>query len=626
MKNLIGCYPLLKILTLLLLFSLAYSNPVSSQSDISETAKLSYTIDENGSTSFKYTISLESERSRITAISKYTILLPFKELDFYTITADGENLRAHREVSDNGVELTLDLEEKILSSEDPIEIALEGEFKTPMIEKAPKAKILVLPGSISGINVEKAKVKYPKSFGPISNLSQEWQLEEGKDNIKLEGTDVGKAINLIWGEKVTYDFGIEKTLVGDPSQAERTFDLNVPKSHFNQKVLFSKIEPTPDFAYQDAEGNVFFSYKITAGTEIDIHILGQIEISLENGDRSKDIGVFQKPILTETKGYWLLENEYELNRLEVFLNRKGIEENNINQMDAETKKKFYKEAYTYTIDRLSFGDFKKTSLESYTRQGASHVASNRRSASPEDYVDFLSAIYRKYSVPTRMLEGYVNVLDQGFYHSWLEYWNEDDGWITIDPSLEDYSGGSYFKRNLPNHVVIISRGFNYIRPRMAFFDKNEFSINLAKHQEDEYLSIEENITLQPLKKNYDEIMGILEIKNKGNSILSMKDFANQEQLTFSNHNALQVVVPGQTLTIPFLYKTNIVQDEDSYLEYQSINGERILKPFEVNIQEETYWWWSPFVSTLKYTVIVIIVYVLYLTSQKIFRWIEKYYQ
>ncbi len=620
MKNLIGCSLLLKILILILLFSFGYPNPTFSQNNISETAKLSYDIDKDGSTSFKYTISLKTETSRITAISKYTISLPFKELDFYTITADGENLRVHREVSEHGVELTLDLEEKILNEENPIEIILEGEFK-------PKAKILVLPGSISGINIEEATVNYPKEFGDISNLPRNWEMEEKNGDITLKGSDVGKAINLIWGERITYDFEIKKTLTGSPTEAKRTFDLNVPKSHSNQKVLFSKIEPVPDFAYQDAEGNIFFSYKITANSEINVHILGQIEISLKDEGHSKDIGVFQKPILTETKGYWHLNNEYEINRLEVFLKREGIEEKNVEDMDSKTRAKFYQEAYTYVVERLGFGDFKETSLESYTRQGASHIANNRRSASPEDYVDFLTAIYRRYSVPTRMLEGYVNVLDQGFYHSWLEYWDEDAGWVTADPSLEDYSGGSYFKTNLPNHVIIVSRSFNYIRPRMAFFDKDELSLNLAEHQEDEYLSIEENITLQPLKKSHENIMGVLEIKNNGNSILSMKDFADQEKLAFSNHNALQVIVPGQTLTIPFLYETNLSkEDEDFYLEYQSTNGERVLKPLEINIQEEMYWWWSPFVSTLKYTIIVIIVYISYLIFQRFFRWIEKYYQ
>lgn len=625
MKNLIGYSHLLKILTILLLFNFVLSTQTKASEDIKETANISYTVEEDGQTSFEYNILLESESSRITAISKYKMSLPFKELDFYTITAGDENLRAHREVSDHGVELTLDLEEKILSDEKPIEIVLEGEFKNSLIKDSAKAKMLVLPGSISGISVNRAEVIYPKSFGAISNFQKGWEIDEREDTIRMVGDDVGKAINLIWGDEIIYDFKIEKTLIGAPDQAKMTFDLNIPKAHANQKVLFTKIEPVPDFAYQDAEGNIFFSYKITANSEINVEIAGQIKISLDDYDQN--IELFQKPILSEAKGYWLLENEYEVNRLEVFLRRNDVEEDNVNDMDAETREKFYELAYQYVVDRLGFGDLKRTSLESYTRQGANHVASNRRSASPEDYVDFLSAIYRKYSVPTRMLEGYVNILDQGFYHSWLEYWDEEDGWVAVDPSLEDYSGGSYFKTSLPNHVVIVSRGFNYIRPRMTFFDKDELILNLAQHKEDEYLSVEENVSLQPLKKNHEDIMGTLEIKNTGNTILSMKDFADQDKLIFSNHNALQVIVPGQTLSIPFLYKTNEPQsDSDFYLEYMSINGERTLKPFDINIQEEVYWWWGPFVFTLKYTFIVVIVYILYLTFQKVFRWIEKYYQ
>ncbi len=626
MKNLIGFFPLPILLTLLFLFSFTTNESIAQQ-NITKKGNIYYDISENGDVSFKYRLRLTAEKNFTTAISKYTLNFPYKDLDFFTIKSDGENLRARRETENGTMKLILDLDEKILNHSSPIEIELEGQVKTPLIREIGGTRILTLPGSMSNINIEDVKITYPKSFGNITNLHNEWIIQQNDKTITLKSQGAGKVINLLWGSKIVYDFEINKNFFNTPEEPKRTFDLNIPKSHGNQKVLFFNIEPLPNFAYQDAEGNLFFSYELDANREIDVNISGQIEIDFAKEARDSDLEVFQKPILTETKGYWLLTNEYELNRLKVFLSREGIEENNIDEMDFDTRQKFYKQAYKYVVDRLEIGDFKQTSMESYIRQGANHAVENRQISSPEDYVDLLSAIYRKYNVPTRMIEGYVTMLNEGFYHSWVEYWNEDEGWQKVDPALEHYSGGNYFDSELFNHITILSRSYNYIRPRIVFFDKDEFIVDFSENIREESLSVDNTLHINPLKKAQEYVKGILKIENTGNTILSMKNFANQEKFSFSNHNALQIVVPGQILEIPFLYKSKTLNNKNElFLEYESINNSSVLKTINLNLQEQEFWWWTPFVIILKYTVISIIVYIIYLILQKGYRWIEKYYQ
>jgi hypothetical protein len=627
MTNLIGCSLLLKILILLFLFNFAFLHQSFAQENISEEAEIYYTINESGEVTFKYVFTLSVEPKFATAISKYTLYFPFKDLDFHTIKSQGENLRADREVGNGTMQLVLDLNQKIVNNTNPLLIELEGKVKTPLIKEIGDTKILVLPGSMSNVNITKVEINYPKSFGEISNFSNQWVIQQKEETITLKSSEAGNVINLLWGNKIAYDFEINKRLFNTPEEPKRTFDLNVPKSHGNQKVLFTKIEPLPSFAYQDAEGNLFFSYELGADSEIEVIIKGQIEIDFAKEARESDLEIFKKPILTETKGYWLLDNEYEFNRLRVLLSRESIKETKIEDMNDENKQKFYKLVYKYVTERLKLIDFKSTSMESNLRQGANHAIENRNSASPEDYVDLLIAIYREYGVPTRMVEGYVTMLNESFYHSWLEFWDESTGWRSIDPALESYSKGDYFETELLNHVVILSRSYNYIRPRMIFFAKDELKIDFAQNPIDESLSIDNTVRINPLKKAQEDVMGILQVENTGNTIICMQNFTNQENIIFSNHNALQLIVPGQTLDIPFIYKSSLLREKNGLsLEYSSINGETILYPIDLNVQEQTFWWWEPLITVLKYTAISIVVYIIYLIFNKGFKWIEKYYQ
>lgn len=627
MKNLIGFSTLLKILAFLLLFSFLNTSVTFSQDKISQEAEIYYTIDDENKTSFKYIIKLSTEPDYTTAISNYTLSFPFEELKFDTIRVEDEDLQAHKEVGSGVTQLTINLQNRILNHRNSIYIEIDGKIENTLIRETEDTRILILPGSMSNVEVKKVEIKHPRSFGEISNFNNEWVLQYDKEEITLKTFEAGKVINLVWGEKIAYDFKIKKNLSNSLNEPTKTFDINIPKSYGNQKVYFLRISPQPNFAYQDAEKNLFFSYELPPGTELEINIVGQVVIDFFE-QSNKNINTFEKPILTETSGYWLLDNEYELNRLKLSLAKRGVKHQHIDEMEPEERQKFYKAAYTYVVERLELANVRSSSMESNLRQGANNAVTNRSTATPEDYVDLLSSIYRLYGVPTKMIEGYVIMLNQGFYHSWLEFWCKENGWEAIDPALESFSNGNYFNNELYNHIIILSRGYNYIRPRMTFFDNDEMVIDFAESITDENLSVVNSARLNPLRETQSDVMGILEVKNTGNAIISIDNLMEQKQFSFTNHNALQIIVPNQTMHLPFLYRPNVLTKgkDEVLLKYTSINGDELLNPLHLDVQQEQYWWWTPLITTLKFTAISIIVYILYIIWSKTFRWIKKYYQ
>lgn len=625
MKSMTGYLMLLKVLTFLLLFNFLGSQEIFAEDRIFEKAQVFYNIDEEKKISFKYLIELSTTPEFATAISQYSISFPIEDLSFNIIKSQGENLVAHRETNDGFTKLVLNLNNNILNHKNPINIEISGDIKNGDFHEMGSTKLIQLPGTISNLSVERMEIKYPKSFGDITDTNKNWKTQELGETIVIESSNIGRVVNLFWGDKIAYDFNITKTLSNAENEPTRTFDINIPKTHGNQKVVFRNIDPLPSFAYQDGEGNIFFSYKVTSGNTFDINIDGQIIISL-NAQKDNNLGVFDKPVLTRTSGYWLLDNEYELNRIKLYFSRKDINVENINEMDLDTRDLFYKYAYDYVVERLQLNSVRTTSIESNLRQGANHAVQNRTSVSPEDFVDLLTAIYRSYGVPTRMIEGYVLLLNQGFYHSWLEYWDEEIGWRSVDPALQAHSGGDFFNTQFSNHTAILSRSYNYIRPRMMFFNKEEMEIKLAEDILADVSRVKDSVRLNPLKKNQDEILGILEVQNVGNTIITLQDFSNQKDILFLNQNTLQLIVPKQTASFSFVYNSEKIADKNILIKYSSTNGDEILSPLDFNIREHQYWWWDPLVTILQITSVTIIVYILYITLDKLFLWIKRYYQ
>ncbi len=621
-----GFLHLLKItLVIIFLFSIALVSPsfVQAQNEIEEDLFVEYDIVDKGETNFRYEIELSLPQEESTAISTYYIEFPFEDMIFETIKSDEKHLRANLKKQANHTKLSIDLEDRILTAQDPITIILEGNIQEKLIDETTFTKILNISSGIADIEPSETVLKYPKEFGRPTSSAIDWDIKEFKEKYRLQTNEPSKIINIIWGEYVVYNFQINKTLTNTSKEPITSFDVSLPKAHYNQKVLISSINPTPHFAYKDEEDNLFISYNLKPNDEIGVQIRGQI-INTQDFEKTK-LSAFKRPILTEQEGYWELTDEYEKNRFEVYLRREGIEQKHIEDMKPEERKAFYKLAYEYVKDRLNMQETKQISMESEIRAGADNALDNRNNSPPENYVDLLSAIYRSYGVPTKMIEGYVIQQDE-FFHSWLQFWDEEDGWKMADPALADYTGQNFYGKNFEHHVIFLQRGQNYINPRVTFFTKDNINLSFSESKNEENISIEEKVDISPIKKTTDQITGEMNIKNTGNTIISLKNIVQNENVDLGVRNPLQVVVPRQSVNIPFVYNKNQSQDDKIVNKYTSINNTSITSTIELESQEAKFWWWDTLITIITLLIIWIIIYIIYLISKITHVWIKNYYQ
>ena len=85
-----------------------------------------------------------------------------------------------------------------------------------------------------------------------------------------------------------------------------------------------------------------------------------------------------------------------------------------------------------------------------------------------EFTDLFIALVRAAGIPARELDGYAHTsntalrpltLTKDILHAWPEYWDDRRGWVMVDPTWENTTGGvDYFNKFDLNHFVFAVKG------------------------------------------------------------------------------------------------------------------------------------------------------------------------
>lgn len=605
----------------MIFLNISFPKSVNAEDTITNSAKVQYSIISEKDVTLTIDLKLYSSQDN-TAIKFYTLYLPYETIDIQKIEYKGKSLKFTNTVEDKSTKIVIDLENSIAKKSIPLEIQITSKIKDKIVFLSGNDKLISLKNNFSNMEVSSIFLRYPYSWGKYEWASNVFEKESGDKQIyMLETTQTGKLIALGWGETINYNFELKRTISNPASEPTKYFDLIIPKSSSNQKITIQSISPTPFSANKDNDNNILLVYEVKAGEEINIQIQGQISKLTKH--QKEEESALQLSLLTQQPEYWSFQDQYEKLRIQKYLETNGITEENILEMTATDKQRIYKLLYRYTLDRLEFGSTKSSSLESGLRMGANKVLEHRTTASPEDYVDFLSAIYRMYGIPTRMVEGYISnqisPFSENFYHSWIEYWDLEYGWKAVDPALEDYTGKDYFSSPLIDHISIMSRSYDPIRPTMIYIDPANFTISLAENKTDENIGVAQSVTIHPIYNIDNQAEGSIVMQNTGNSIITEIQIEGDNEFTIAPYNSFKILLPGQTSTIPFLISSP-KENKDVSLKYTSSNGSTITNVVAIKQEKNAFWWWDLLVKTITISLIWIFLFLLY----KIYLWIKPH--
>lgn len=264
-------------------------------------------------------------------------------------------------------------------------------------------------------------------------------------------------ISLSFGTTQIFDFTLKHHL-DNTSLFPLVTSVVLPSNTAYQQVVINRLDPQPINVTVDEDGNYLAWYRVPRRSKQEITVIGSAKLYVKSQLKPPfQLSTQQKQDLVKTDQYWEKDNPSVQAALrEIFKDGK---------VDSSHEK--VRLIYQYVVSSLKYnsGRFKNGGIE---RLGAATVLSNPNSAVCMEFTDLFIALTRAAGIPARELDGYAysqnktlrpHSLGPDFLHSWPEYFDEEKGWIMVDPTWENTSGGiDYFNRFDLNHLVLVVKG------------------------------------------------------------------------------------------------------------------------------------------------------------------------
>ncbi len=382
--------------------------------------------------------------------------------------------------------------------------------------------------SVSNLENYNLTLSVPASFGeptlisptPKSQTSIGGKMFFTFDKEQLKSSGVSAS----FGTSQLFDFDLTYHLENKNLVPILT-NIALPPDTAYQDVIFQKILPQPLNITVDNDGNYLAWYRLTRDQKMDIRVVGSAKLYTTSKVKNPTLSDDLRKKYTEGAKYWEKDHPQ--------ISRTLTEIFDVNPpADSKEKVEFI---YRYVVSTLKY-DSSRLNQSSIDRFGAITALSNPQNAVCMEFTDLFIALLRAAGIPARELDGYAYTanpklrplsLTKDVLHAWPEYWDEKVGWIMVDPTWENTTGGvDYFNKLDLNHFVFAVKGQSSEQPvpagsyKYSGQDTNDVKISLAevdflgKPQLDVQIT-----TSDPLLAGFPSKLKIT-IKNMGNAVLS----------------------------------------------------------------------------------------------------------
>ena len=305
-----------------------------------------------------------------------------------------------------------------------------------------------------------AKVVVPRPFGPkafavpapleeiTSSSSQTYSFN--KDQLLESG------ISMSFGEKQVFSFKLDYFLENN-NVTSQIKEITLPPDNNYQKIVLEKLDPEPLDVVVDSDNNFVARYKLPARGTLSVVAEGFVEVF------HKPFRNIYNPLTAEEKSSYVQPQRY-------WETDNGFIKDKANELKTPEK------IYEFVVNFLSYSQDRLNQPEIF-RKGAQSAVATPNDAVCMEFADLFIAIARAAGIPSREVTGFAYTqnerlrplsltLNEGdLLHAWPEYWDDEKGWVQIDPTWGSTSGGLDFFNKLDfNHVTFTQRGKSSTSP------------------------------------------------------------------------------------------------------------------------------------------------------------------
>lgn len=306
----------------------------------------------------------------------------------------------------------------------------------------------------------KAKVTVPQKFGPIAfaipNPKEEEKTATTQTFLFDKDQLLESGIAMSFGEKQVFSFKLNYYLQNN-NVTSQTLDITLPPDNNYQKVVLEALNPEPENVIVDEDGNFRALYKLSPRTKLDITAEGSVEVFHKPFRKIyTSLAKNEKEIYTQPQRYWETDNAFIKDKARELKTPENI--------------------YGFVVNFLSYSQNRLNS-KTFERKGAASAYAAPDDAVCMEFTDLFIAIARAANIPAREVTGFAYTqnerlrplslaLNEGdILHAWPEYWDDERGWVQIDPTWASTSGGLDFFNKLDfNHITFTQRGVSSTNP------------------------------------------------------------------------------------------------------------------------------------------------------------------
>ncbi|MBI2597042.1 hypothetical protein HYW41_02710 [Candidatus Daviesbacteria bacterium] len=300
-------------------------------------------------------------------------------------------------------------------------------------------------------------------------------LTFNKDQLEQSG------VSASFGTNQLFDFNLTYHLENNNLVPILT-NIALPPDTAYQDVIYQRFEPKPLNVTVDDDGNYLAWYKLNRNEKLDVKLIGSSKLYTISKVKRPNLDNNLRKKYTQPAKYWEKDHPQIQAKLKEIL------------ADAKEEDKV-KLIYQYVVNTLKYDSGRlKDNIE---RLGAVTALNNPDSAVCMEFTDLFIAFARAANIPARELDGYAYTTNttlrplsftKDILHSWPQYWDDKKGWVMVDPTWENTSGGvDYFNKFDLNHFVFVTRGSSSESPipagsyKFENQDTRDVKVNLSEN-------------------------------------------------------------------------------------------------------------------------------------------------
>lgn len=543
---------------------------------------VTYEVAPDGVTTVTQKIGLKNLTSQYFA-SKYSLTIGSTTLTDITATDSQGALPVKTNVVGTKTQLEIGFNQQVAGVGKTLNFTLKFKSKD-FAQKLGKTWEVDLPKIPNNKSIEtyNLTLSVPASFGDPTSIypnprSQSTRVDRllltySKDQLQQSGVSAN------FGRDQVFDFSLTYKLTNSSLFPVLT-SIALPSNTPYQDVVINRIDPQPQNVTIDEDGNYLAWYNLSRNTEREVRVAGsgKVYISPQPGVKNT-LSASEQERLLQSQQYWEKDNPIIKAKLgDIF--QDGIP--TTNREKAKLIYRFVAENLTYDTSRLN---------NTIERLGAITALNNPASAVCMEFTDTFVTLARAAGVPARALEGYaltqnptLRPLSLGNdLHAWPEYYDETKGWVMVDPTWENTSGGiDYFNKFDLNHFTLVTKGVSSTTPYTA----DEVKVTVSDVDFTGKPQLEINLEMANSLWAGFPYQGLIKVTNVGNlASLPMTMSIKTDKLQIFGPGMVQLpaIPPYGSTSYTFNIRTASLSESFEDMVEVSLDGNKITKQVRVS--------------------------------------------